>query len=335
MSKIHVLHENAEWLPPLRSALEARGQTHEEWHLDKGQADLGRVPPKGVFYNRMSASSHTRGHRYAPEITRAVLQWLELQGRRVINGTSALALEVDKLGQYAALTAAGIPTPKTVAATGKEQVLQAAREFGQWPLILKPNRGGKGLGVQLFQNLDSLDAFLDTPGDAAPIDGIWLLQSYVQAPEPFITRMEFIGGKLHYAVRVDTSEGFLLCPADVCEIPKDAFCLADSNLKDTSQETSPAPKRHKFEIVENFESPLVAPLEAFLAANGIEVAGIEFIVDAMGNAFVYDINTNTNYNGEAENRAKDQGLIRQGGMERLAEYLEDQLQQSSPALAAE
>ena len=27
----------------------------------------GAVPPEGVFYNRMSASSHTRGHRHAPE----------------------------------------------------------------------------------------------------------------------------------------------------------------------------------------------------------------------------------------------------------------------------
>jgi hypothetical protein len=346
MVKIHVLHENNEWLPPLRAALRARGQTHEEWHLDQGLVDLDRIPPAGVFYNRMSASSHTRGHRYAPEITRAVLQWLELHGRRVINGTPALALEVDKLGQYAALTRAGLPTPKTLAATGKDQVLQAAQALGQWPLILKPNRGGKGLGVQLFHDIASLAAFLDSPGDAAPIDGIWLVQSYIQAPEPFITRMEFIGGKFHYAVRVDSSDGFLLCPADVCALPEDAFCPADSNLEDADRQSQTPSgqsqpimenqvKPPKFQIVAGFKSPLVEPLEQFLADNGIEVAGIEFIVDGDGQPYVYDINTNTNYNGEAESRAKAQGLITQGGMARLAEYLEKQLDGISPALAAE
>jgi len=35
-------------------------------HLIDERPDLTSPPPKGVFYNRMSASSHTRGHRYAP-----------------------------------------------------------------------------------------------------------------------------------------------------------------------------------------------------------------------------------------------------------------------------
>lgn len=65
MAKIFVLHENPDWLPPLASALDATGAPWEEWLLTKRAVDLSGPPPDGVFYNRMSASSHTRGHRFS------------------------------------------------------------------------------------------------------------------------------------------------------------------------------------------------------------------------------------------------------------------------------
>ena len=64
--RIHVIHENAEWSAPLFDALTARGAAHEDWHMGDFALDLTTPPPEGVFYNRMSASSHTRGHRFAP-----------------------------------------------------------------------------------------------------------------------------------------------------------------------------------------------------------------------------------------------------------------------------
>ena len=74
MSEIHILHENSEWTAPLIAALEARGLPYRDWFLDEGTVDLSAEPPDGVFYNCMSASSHTRGHRYSPELTAAVLR---------------------------------------------------------------------------------------------------------------------------------------------------------------------------------------------------------------------------------------------------------------------
>ena len=56
MQKIHIIHENAEWTAPLLDALAARGLPYEDWFLDEGSLDLSQPPPKGVFYNRMSAS---------------------------------------------------------------------------------------------------------------------------------------------------------------------------------------------------------------------------------------------------------------------------------------
>src|SRR6516225_1237773 len=120
VSRIHILHENSAWLPPLAQALDQRQLPWTEWFLDAGTFDLAAPPPPGVFYNRMSASSHTRGHRFSAELTAAVLAWLEGHGRRVVNGSRALDLEISKLRQYAALEAASIRTPDTVLVAGKE-----------------------------------------------------------------------------------------------------------------------------------------------------------------------------------------------------------------------
>jgi hypothetical protein len=292
---IHVIHENAAWLEPLARALDAERLPWRQWFLDRGVFDLSTAPPGGVFYNRMSASSHTRDHRYAAELTASVLAWLAGHGRRIVNGPRALDLEISKTRQYAALDAAGIATPRTVLVAGRDQLVAAARQhFAGGPVILKPNRGGKGLGVQLFHSLEVLADYVDGADYEPPVDGIQLLQEYIRAPAPLITRAEFIGGRFFYAVEVDTSQGFELCPADQCAV-EDAFCPA-------GPEGDGAP-RARFTIIDDIDPRLKRRYEAFLAANDIEVAGIEFIRDPAGTLYTYDVNTNTNYNPEAEARA--------------------------------
>ncbi|MCG8544877.1 MAG: alpha-L-glutamate ligase [Alphaproteobacteria bacterium] len=307
MSKIHILHENSEWVAPLRAILTADDLPHEDWHLAGGDVPLSDAPPTGVFYNRMSASSHTRGHRYAPELASGILAWLEGHGRRVVNGGRALELEISKTKQYAALNAVGIPTPRTVVTVGKDHLRRAIRDFGA-PLILKPNRGGKGLGVQKFDDVDAALAFVDSDAFDAGPDGTVLVQQYVKGATPHIIRNEFVGGRFLYAVRVDTSDGFELCPADVCGI-------------DAARGGAAQPK---FEILDGFSHPLHEPMTHFLARNDIEVAGIEMITDADGQSWVYDVNTNTNYNPEAEAAAGLTGTDR-SGMGALAAFLAAEL----------
>jgi hypothetical protein len=57
----------------LTDALNAEGLPWTEWFMHNGVFDLSALPPMGVFYNRMSASSHTRGHRFSAELTAWVL----------------------------------------------------------------------------------------------------------------------------------------------------------------------------------------------------------------------------------------------------------------------
>lgn len=135
------------------------------------------------------------------------------------------------------------------------------------------------------------------PEDEHPADGLWLLQEHVRAARPVITRAEFVRGRFLYAVEVDTSAGFELCPADACEV-------------DGAGAGPPTPRFRIRE--EGIESGLRARLEAFLAANGIEVAGVEFIEAVDGRVLAYDVNTNTNYNPEAELQAGVAGTDRSG-----------------------
>lgn len=100
MSKVHIIHENGVWVEPLREQLDALGVTYEEWNLVEGSVPIDEVPPEGIFYNRMSASSYTRDHRFAPEYATVVLLWLEAHGRRIINDSRALAIEINKAAQH-------------------------------------------------------------------------------------------------------------------------------------------------------------------------------------------------------------------------------------------
>jgi len=318
MSRIYVIHENDAWVEPLRAAFAELRVPYTEWFIADGTLDLGAAPPDGVFYNRMSASSHTRGHRYAAELAGGVLAWLEAHGRRVVNDGRALQLEISKVAQYAALSRHGIRVPHTIAAVGRDRILEAAGRM-QGRFITKHNRAGKGLGVRLFDSADALRAYVDGGAFEDSVDGITLVQQYIEAPEPFITRVEFVGGRFLYAVRVDTSLGFELCPADVCQVG-DAFCPVGE-----TQVTAATPR---FRIVEGFRHPIVERYRRFLGDNGIGIAGIEFITDRNGDLYTYDVNTNTNYNGDAEQAA---GIF---GMRAIASYLAGELKLLAPAHAA-
>ncbi len=281
---VHVLSENPDWLPPFRAAFEAEGVPLHEVSLTEGVIDLDAPPPPGVWWSRLSASAHTRGHGIAKETARSVLSWAEAWGARVVNGTAVAELEVSKVRQHAALRAAGFAVPRTTAVFGRERLVEAARTFPT-PFITKHNQGGKGLGVRRFDDHAAFDADVASPLFEEPVDGVTLLQEYLVAAEPFVTRAEFVGGRFAYAVRVDISTGsFELCPADACvidprtglEIP--AFALREGLADD----------------------PLIADYEIFLQRHGIEIAGIEFLETVDGRRVTYDVNTNTNYNAAVE-----------------------------------
>jgi hypothetical protein len=305
---VHVLYENPSWLPPLVAALEAEGFPYHLVEVVDGSLDPDAPPPEGIWLNRMSPSSHTRGHGNSVELMREVLAWLESWGRRVINGSGAFELEMSKLRQHLALRRHGIDAPRTVLGVGAEGLVALARSF-DGPFITKHNRGGKGLGIELFHSATQLAHHLDDGSFDLGPDGKVILQQYIVAPEPFITRVEIVGGRFLYAMRSATTGGFELCPSDACQVPKAGpdVCPADGGGSKFSLSPLTA------------DDPLVASYVRLCQAEGIELAGIEFIEDHEGRRYTYDINGTTNYSGVLG------AQIGIDGMRELARYLRHQV----------
>jgi hypothetical protein len=314
MSKIYVIHENEDWVIPLRKSFEKLNLPYEEWFIDDIDLDLNSTPPEGVFYNRMSASAHTRLHRYSPEITGTILAWLELHGRVVINGRHALQLELRKSEQYLGLQSFSIPHPQTRVVNNIKLLPKAANELGLYPFIVKPNRGGKGAGVQLFQSAESLANSIEQNQLGESLDGIWLIQEYIKPASGRITRAEFVGGKFLYAVSIDASNGFELCPADACNL-EDIFCPADQNVAAS-----------KFKVLDDYENPDLERYAQFLKKNNIGIGALEYAMNEDGIRVVYDINTNTNYNSAAE----AESAIQKQGMFEIAKFLGVELSSITP-----
>lgn len=276
---VFVLHDNPEWFAPLAAAFGDEGVPHAQWLLGEGLLDLDEPPPDGVFWSRASASSFTRGRPNAKDHARSVLSWLAAHGRRVVNGRGVLELEVSKVSQLTALRAAGFDVPRTVAVAGAAELAVVASKLPV-PFIAKHNQGGKGLGVRLFTSHAEFEEYLASPGYEAPVDGITLLQEYLRAAQPRITRAELVGGEFVYAITADTSRGgFELCPAEACAVSGEPELFA---------------------LRSGFDHPVTGRYEDFARRHGIEIAGFEFIETTDGRLVTYDVNTTTNYNPAIE-----------------------------------
>ena len=316
--KAYIIHENEEWLIPLRKALEKFDVQYEEWLLNDMTIKIDQSPPKGIFFSRMSASNYTRNHLHSNQSSNIILTWLENHNRRVINGTNVLKIEFSKVLQQLLLKQSGFKTPKTIVAVGINKIKEAASNLNVYPMIIKPNQGGKGFGVKLINTMNELDKMLEDNLINSSKDDTWLLQEKISTNEEFITRMEFIGGNFIYSLKVFSKNSFELCPADACEVDLDQFCPVDE-INDINN------SQPSFFIDDDPDKNLAEQLTIFLKKHQIEVAGVEFIRNKDGVPIFYDINTNTNYNLNAEKQSK----VNKNGMEEIALFLKSELNKIS------
>ena len=292
-----VLYENEDWLPPLVASLEKKSLPYKLRFINGGDIDISVPPEPAVYINRMSPSSHTRGHMDGVRFMREYLWVLESHGLPVINGSNSFSFELSKVRQHSALEAFGIQTPRTIATTGTKSLKETALQLKP-PFITKHNQGGKGLGVKLFQSHQAFfDNLAGNPYESSP-DNINLLQDYIQPKNQYITRVEIVDGKFLYAIRSSTEDGFELCPADACALD-DAFCPV-------GEEADSGKFQLDTEI--NANTPIVEQYIAFCEKHQIDVAGIEFVEDSEGKRHTYDINCTTNYNSSIEEKLGFSGM---------------------------
>lgn len=122
-------------------------------------------------------------------------------------------------------------------------------------------------------------------------------------------RLEIVGGRVIYVLKIDSSYGFQLCPCD-------------AKKEDT-----------RFDLILHPETELAVDMNVWnifvdnclqmCKAYEIDVCAIEFKLDNRNLPRVYDVNVNTNYNAFIEESAKNkyEGEKIPRGLDSLADYL--------------
>ena len=260
----------------------------------------------------MSPSAWTRGHGHAIFYTLHFLAHLEAQGVRVVNGARAFAVEISKARQLSLLESLRLPYPAARVIHHPAQAAEAARGL-RFPVIVKPNIGGSGVGIVRFDHPEQIERAAASGQLQLGPDHTALVQESIPARDGCIVRVEVLGGKFLYAIRIHLSgEGYNLCPADICQTVdgrplERAACPADAPRTGLRVEACTPPPE------------TIAAVERILHAAGIEVGGVEYLVDDRdGRRLFYDINALSNFVADA---------VRVVGFDphaRLVDYLEQE-----------
>lgn len=315
---IAIFYEHPEWFKPLFAELDRRGTPYVRLHADEHVFDPADTPEYSLVFNRMSPSAYLRGRGDAIFYTQAFLAHLERRGVRVVNGSQAFGNEISKAAQLALIESLGLPYPKARVIHRGTQA-PAAAEGLRWPIAVKPNIGGSGAGVRKFDTPQALREAAEAGLDLG-IDGTGLVQEFIPQEESRIVRVEVVGGRYVYGIRIYTpGTSFDLCPADVCQ-------RVDGAELDAQVCAVDAPKRGL--RVEGYEPPrpVIEAVERILAAAGIEVGGIEYMIDSRdGQLYYYDVNALSNFVADAPN------VVGFDPFARLADWLE---REAAAAVAA-
>ena len=283
-----VYYEHPDWFLPLFAELDARNISYLKLDASRHSYDPAAIAPDfSLFFNRMSASAYLRGNSQGIFFTHAYLAHLEGAGVRVLNGSRAFALEASKARQLQLLCSLGISFPKTRVVNCTGEILGATQQIG-FPLLVKPNIGGRGAGIMRFDSIEQLKAAIETCTLQLGIDQIALVQELIPARNGQITRVETLGGKFLYAINIlVTGESFNLCPAELCQIESVAE-NPGANTAGLKVESFTPPR------------PLIDAVEKIVAAAGIDAGGVEYMIDDRdGRAVFYDINALSNFVADA------------------------------------
>ena len=320
---IGVLYEHPEWFKPLFATLDRRGL---EW-IPVDAALLGWDPTVrpgfDLLVNRMSPSAWTRGHGHAIQSTLAYLHYVERWGVPILNGLDAWRLEISKSAQLDLFEQLGVPYPRARVINHASQAPDAARGL-RFPIIVKPNIGGSGAGIQRFDAPDDLQQAVESRVVALGMDDTALVQEFLPAEGGHITRLEILQHELLYAIRITPPKGhgFNLCPADICQVDETGpgSRVQGPGSKVQGPDFAPEPRAERLEPAEagspkpeaffevcpvkpamqieatHASAEVVAQALAISRAAGLDVCGIEFLVDQRDRlAYFYDVNALSNF----------------------------------------
>jgi len=305
-----IYYEHQRWFIPLFAELDRRGVPYTRLDASRHHFDLSPNGDHkyGLLFNRMSPSAWTRGNAHSVFYTLSYLDHLERLGTRVVNGSRAFRNETSKALQLSLLQSIGLPFPRSVVINHPSQAPQAAGGM-RFPVVVKPNIGGSGVGIVRFDTMEQLEFAARNAAFNLGLDSVGIVQEFIPARGGYIVRVETIGFKYLYGIKVFTSgETFDLCPMDICKTSDGA------ELKTTCViEGAKTGLR-----VEGYQPPpdVVTAVEKIFRETTIEVGGTEYMIDDRdGQLYFYDINALSNFVADSRR------VIGFDPFERLVDYL--------------
>jgi RimK-like ATP-grasp domain len=291
-----IYHEHPDWFRPLFKELDRRDipyvRLDPRAHLyDPSKNDHDYA----LLFNRMSPSAYLREGEQGIFFTFSFLDHLERLGIPVVNGRTGFTYETSKALQLTLLESLGLPYPRARVINHASKAVAAADGL-RFPVVVKANIGGSGAGITRFDNPEDLARAAAEDRIKLGIDHTALVQEYIPARGGYITRVETLGGKFLYAIKVHiTGDTFNLCPADICQ-------RSDGVELERSACPIDAPKTGL--KVEGYTPPaqVIEACERIMQAAKIDVGGIEYIIDDRdGRLMYYDINALSNFVADGVN----------------------------------
>ncbi len=290
---ISIYYEHPDWFKPLFTELDRRGTPYVKEDPVTHRFDPADKPKLSLVFNRMSPSAWLRGHAHTIFYTLQYLAHLRERGIRVVNGYDAFVTETSKAYQLSLLERLGLPYPKARVIHHSSQAAAAAEGL-RFPVIVKPNIGGSGAGIRRFDRMETLKEASKEGTIELGIDSTALVQEFIPTEDGRITRVEVLGGCYLYAINVySDGASFNLCPADACQTTDGAELERKACAID-------APKNGL--RVEGYTptTQQIMDVEQIMKASGIEIGGIEYIVDSRdGKLYYYDVNALSNFVADA------------------------------------
>ncbi len=311
MLPIAIYYEHPDWFKPLFTELEKRGLPFEKIDAVNHQFDISDSSKKySLVFNRMSPSAYLRNGTQGIFYTQSYLKFLEDSGVKTINGYKAFLYETSKANQLSLIHKLGYKYPKAKVVNHTSQLVRATHGL-RFPIVVKANIGGSGAGIVKYNSESSLAEDIMQNQIDFGIDHTALVQEYIPARGGYITRVETLGGKFLYAIKVYTNgESFNLCPADICQTTDGKELVRNACALD-------APKTGL--KVEAYDPPaeVINAVEKIVQSAGIDVGGIEYIIDDRdGEILYYDVNALSNFVADAVN------VIGFNPHERLVDFIE-------------
>ena len=293
-----LLYEHPRWFEPLFAALGRRGI--ETARIDARSLVFDPASPAipaELIFNRVAMSAPQRDDEHGIFHAIAALDHWRRRGARIINGPEVMAIDASKARQLSLIEALGLATPRTRVIHRLSELAEAANAIG-FPLLVKANIGGAGAGIARYDAMTEIDAAIHSGSVPHSVDQVLLVQAYVEPRGARICRMETLAGKFLYAIDIMVDGNFDLCPADACQVPDRAVTMTAAHPS----------------------AEMIAAAEAIAAAAGLDVGGVEYVVDDRdGTARFYDLNALSNF------VANPLDVLGWDPHDRLVDYLQRQL----------